>query len=1173
MRLEKIRLSGFKSFVDPTTIALPGNLIGIVGPNGCGKSNVIDAIRWVMGESSAKHLRGGSMTDVIFNGSGSRKPVAMAFVELVFDNNDAAVGGEYAKYTTLAIKRQLSRDGQSLYFLNGTRCRRKDIVDIFLGTGLGPRSYAVIEQGTISRLIEAKPDEMRVFIEEAAGFSKYKERRHETEIRMRHTRENLERLIDLRDEIEKQVGHLRRQAEKASQFKTLREEERLLRKQLLAMRWKDYDAEYQSFEHAIDASVEAVNAGMQEMHELDKAIETARSDYKLAQQTLNEAQAAYYQASSEVTQTQQTIAHKQTAAENMQRELRQLEESKQQSTLESETDESQLQQIHNDRVRFQAEVETNLQLSDELSERHDVAQQARVQWNTEWETVRHQIADQQSQHTICQHQIDQAEISRQQLSLRHDRFQAEQQQAVSNDLTEAIEVLNEECTQLEQQQQSMQQQLLSSTEILQQQRQQLTQHQAELHQHQQQLQTTQGKISSLDTLQKNATGEDNQSVQNWLDQHELTHAPRLATQIEVDSGWETAVETVLGHRVEAICVSRCQDLCDTLPESLSGSLTLIEHCIQAKHVPVSESLSGMLPLSSKVNSDWAVNGLMCHIYCLSDSQQAQTALTNMTSEQSLITADGSWFGPGWFVKSGSGTRSSGVLMREKQLKILRKTLLELSVVIDSAELEIEQIERQQAELELDIANARSQEKEIGALVLDKTTVLASQQTRQEQNNQRVQQLQTELEDIDQQLEITIQSKQDYADQIEVLNQQLETVRKQHSTLEVSRDNIEQRAQKTSHDYQNAQEAVRQLKAQLQMLDSTETIARSQMERSQRSQDQALVRITELKQSLADGVEPLQTLKQQLSEFKQLQESHEQSLNTLRGEQEVLEQQVIDLTTQRSGLEQKATQSREQLEQARINQQACQVRRQTVVEQLIELDELAESILTSLPENATIANWETTTENIKNRIERLGTVNLAAIEEVEAQSERLDFLNEQYDDLQESLESLEHAIGTIDNESKARFRETFDNINQGLQDKFPRLFGGGRAQLDLSDNDLLTAGVKIMAQPPGKRNASIHLLSGGEKALTAVALVFSIFELNPAPFCLLDEVDAPLDDANVGRFGKMLQEMSKSVQFITISHNKATMEICQQMIGVTMKEAGVSRVVAVDIDEAVEMAVS
>jgi chromosome segregation protein len=297
------------------------------------------------------------------------------------------------------------------------------------------------------------------------------------------------------------------------------------------------------------------------------------------------------------------------------------------------------------------------------------------------------------------------------------------------------------------------------------------------------------------------------------------------------------------------------------------------------------------------------------------------------------------------------------------------------------------------------------------------------------------------------------------------------------------------------------------------------------------------------------------------------------LNTLRSELEVLEQNVVELTTQRSGLEQKVTQSREHLEQARINQQACQVRRQTVMEQLEELDEIAESLLPTLPENASISNWEQATEQIKIRIDRLGTVNLAAIEEVQAQSERLDFLNQQYNDLQESLDSLEQAINKIDNESKARFKETFDNINQGLQDKFPRLFGGGRARLDLTDNDLLTAGVKIMAQPPGKRNSSIHLLSGGEKALTAVALVFSIFELNPAPFCLLDEVDAPLDDANVGRFGEMLQEMSKSVQFMVISHNKATMEICQQMIGVTMKEAGVSRVVAVDIDEAVEMAVS
>jgi chromosome segregation protein len=990
---------------------------------------------------------------------------------------------------------------------------------------------------------------------------------------MRHTRENLERLIDLRDEVEKQVGHLRRQAEKASQFKTLREEERLLRKQLLAMRWKDYDAEYQSFEHSIDASVETVNSRMLDMHGLDKAIETARSDYKVAQQTLNDAQAAYYQASSQVTQTQQTIAHSQTASENMQRELQQLEQSKQQSTLESRTDESQLQQIHDDRAGFQSELGINLEQSDELSELHDAAQEARAKWNTEWETVRHQIADQQSQHTICEHKIDQAEANQQQLSLRRDRLQAEQQLATSNDLSEQIEVLNEECTQLEQQQQTLQQQLLNSTETMQQQRQQLAQHQTELHLHQQQLQTTQGTISSLETLQKNATGEDNQAVQNWLDQQGLDNAPRLATQIDVDTGWETAVEIALSNRVEAVCVSSCQDVQDSLPKSLSEALILIEPRTQEKTVISPEPLSGMLPLSSKVNTDWAVDGLLSHIYCISDSQQTQAALASMSDDQSLITADGTWFGPGWIIQSGSGARSSGVLAREKQLKKLRKTLLELCAVIESTELEIDQIEQQQAAMELEIANARTQDKEIGVFVLEKTTTLASHQARQEQNNQRVQQLEAELTDIEQQLEAIALLNQEHTSQIDILNQQLKTVHTQQSALEASRDDIEQNAQQTAHAHQNSQETVRQLNSQLQMLDSTEMIARSQMERSQRTQEQALVRITELKKTLQDSIEPLQTLNQQLSESKQLQDTHEQSLNTLRSEQELLEQQVVDRTTQRSDLEQKATQSREQLEQARINQQACQVRRQTVVEQLAELDDTAQSMLPSLPEHATIENWEATTEQIKNRIDRLGTVNLAAIEEVEAQSERLDFLNEQYDDLQESLDSLETAISKIDNESKARFRETFDNINQGLQDKFPRLFGGGKAQLDLSDNDLLTAGVKIMAQPPGKRNASIHLLSGGEKALTAVALVFSIFELNPAPFCLLDEVDAPLDDANVGRFGAMLQEMSKAVQFITISHNKATMEICQQMIGVTMKEAGVSRVVAVDIDEAVEMVVS
>ncbi|HFD11938.1 MAG TPA: chromosome segregation protein SMC [Crenotrichaceae bacterium] len=1171
MRLEKIRLSGFKSFVDPTTVALPGSLICVVGPNGCGKSNIIDAIRWVMGESSAKHLRGGSMTDVIFNGSGSRKPVAMAFVELVFDNSDAAVGGEYAKYTSLAIKRQLSRDGQSLYFLNGSRCRRKDIVDIFLGTGLGPRSYAVIEQGTISRLIEAKPDEMRVFIEEAAGISRYKERRHETEIRMRHTRENLERLIDLRDEVEKQVGHLRRQADKAEKFRTLRDESRLLHKQLLAMRWQEYDKEFQSFEQLIDSAAATVNERMWEKHALDQAIESARSDYKQAQQELNDLQAAYYQASSQVTQTQQAIAHSQSASEKMQQELQQLLESKQQSALESETDESQLQQIHDDRAGFIAELEENLALTEELSELQEAAQQAQSQWNTEWEAVRQQISDKQSQYAICEHTLEKAEETRQQLVLRCDAFKNEYQQAKQNDLSEEIATFSEQCELLEQQQQALHQRLAVLDNDSQQLRKQLLDKQTDLHQYQQQLQTTQGKISSLETLQKNATGEDNQAIDNWLDQQGLGRAPRLATQIDVENGWETAVETVLGHYLEAVCVDNYQQLHDKLPEQQPDPLSLIARS-QSRSID-DQNFADLIPLNQKVKSDWAVDTLLNQTYCVADIQEAKAVLSSQQNYLSLITADGLWIGHGWLVQAGNGAKSSGVLVREKQLKELRETLNELSTVIETTEDIIEQTQQKLGSIDQEMTSIRSEDKALTVSLLEQTTQLASKQARQEHIQQRGEQIEIELAETEQQLELIGESQKQQESTRAVLSQELSNLQKQHAELESTREDIMGHAQDTSHSYLNAQETARQLQSQLQMLDSTEQIAHTQMQRSQRIQEQASTRISQLQQSLKDAVEPLKVLNQQLLDNQQLNDSHEQALNERREQLEVLEQKVIDLTTQRSDLEQQANISREKLEQARISQQACQVRRQTVIEQLDALDESATDILSTLPEHAAIKTWETETEQLKTRIDRLGTVNLAAIEEVNAQSERLDFLNQQHDDLQESLNSLEQAISKIDNESKARFRETFDNINQGLQDKFPKLFGGGRAQLDLTDTDLLTAGVRIMAQPPGKRNASIHLLSGGEKALTAVALVFSIFELNPAPFCLLDEVDAPLDDANVGRFGAMLQEMSSSVQFIAISHNKATMEICEQMIGVTMKEAGVSRVVAVDIDEAVEMAVS
>ena len=1171
MRLEKIRLSGFKSFVDPTTVAFPGNLTGIVGPNGCGKSNIIDAIRWVMGESSAKHLRGGAMTDVIFNGSGGRKPVAMAFVELVFDNSDGTVGGEYAKYSSLAIKRQLNRDGQSLYFLNGTRCRRKDIIDIFLGTGLGPRSYAVIEQGTISRLIEAKPEEMRVFIEEAAGISKYKERRHETELRMRHTRENLERLIDLKDEVEKQVGHLRRQAEKAQKFKQLRDQERLLQKQLLAMRWQDYDSEFQRYQELIDKAVEAVNQTMRDKHELDKNIESARSAYKQTQTAMNEEQAAFYEASSQVTQTRQAITHAENAEQSMYRELQQLQQLQQQTSQESESDASQLQQIHSDREQFQSELDDGLEALEHNTEQHNSAQQVLSDWNQQWETVRETISDLQSRHAICQHTIEQCQTSLHQHQERKDKLELELQTAQANDVSELIEQLAEECAELEQQQQELQLHIQTLTEQVQNLRTQIADQHAARHDCQQQLQQTQGKISSLETLQHHASGKDQSTILDWLKSLGLENAPRLVTEIDVENGWETAVETVLGNTLDAVCVDDCQSIRAQLPESVVEALAFVEPAPHRTKAGLSHQHE-LQPISTRLNSEWAIHSALDHVFCVENADSGSVVLADLDHHQSLITKDGVWFGKGWLFQAGTGSPSSGVLKREKELRELRKTQEQLSTQADDIDALIESLEQQLKHTESQTSDIRNQEQSLSAELLDKTTQLASQQSRQEQITQRVSQLQAEIAEISAQLEELTDNQQEQSETLQQLAEELETRQFQYAELQDNRDQVAERASEAAQAYQDAQHAVRELQSKLQTLDSTEHIALSQMQRSQRQQEQSSQRIVEIQTSLNESVEPLQHLKAELIRYQDLNTEHEEKLKIIRDELEQLEQNVSELSAQRNGLEQKGTYSREKLEQTRIDQQACQVRRQTVIEQLQELNEEVAAVLTDVPEHASIDTWQTELNQLKTRIDRLGTVNLAAIDEVEEQSERLDFLNNQYNDLMDSLNSLEQAIDKIDNESKARFRETFDNINQGLKDKFPRLFGGGRAELELSDNDLLSAGVKIMAQPPGKRNASIHLLSGGEKALTAVALVFSIFELNPAPFCLLDEVDAPLDDANVGRFGAMLEEMSKAVQFIAISHNKATMEICRQLIGVTMKEAGVSRIVAVDLDDAIEMAV-
>ena len=1165
MKLEKIKLAGFKSFVDPTTIPINGNLTAIVGPNGCGKSNIIDAVRWVMGESSAKHLRGGNMADVIFNGSSGRKPVSVASVELIFDNSEGKAGGEYAQYNTISIKRQVSRDGQSLFMLNGARCRRKDITDLFLGTGLGSRSYAIIEQGTISRMVEAKPEDLRVHIEEAAGISKYKERRAETETRMRHTRENLDRLNDLRDEVEKQIKNLAKQAEKAEKYTELKQQERRYRQELLAMRWQGFQRSAQQLETQLQAVAEEHNRLFVLLRETEKSMELKRGEQKQQQQHFESTQADYYAIVAEMGRLEQAIQHNLKSHEETLIEINRLKQQAHQAHDDCEQDKLQLQEIR--QTLLQAE-ETLLLAKEREEDLLGIQQDAHLQkqqWQQRWEMFLAENAGYREQAEVQRTKLVQLDNQNRQLHIRLDKLTEERSQLNASQLQFELETLDSSIEIIESQRQQIQEALETVLRQIAELRPAIKQLHDELHHTRAELQRVNGKISSLELLQQHAMGKDDKQLNLWLEQVGIAQQPRLAEFLEAEPGWETALETVLGQYLEAICVEDMDSVLFELDNLGKQSLSLFETST-SEVVAASSQL-----LSSKLRSRWNLASLLDGIYCAESLQQARSI--SLQAHESVILADGTWLGPGWLRICRGSDSKAGVLLREKQLRELKTNQVQLQQTLAESESLLEQQEQALKQAEQQREHTQQQDKLLGVELAAKTAEHSAQSARFEQQNRRLQQLSQEIEEISSHMaensETISEAKLIQEDAEQALSELLE----KKAELERLSHQLQSQQQNTDASVNEARQHLQRLQAQIESLKSSEILTIKQIERLQVQHQQSADRISELENKLQHALMPLDAEKIQLEVLREKRQALELSVQNERLAQQTSEQNVTELAEQYAKTQRAMEKQKDALDKLRFEQQDSRVRQQTITEQLQEIDADPQIILTGLAEEASESKWKSAVDDLSQQIDRLGPINLTAIEEFQTQSERMQFLNEQHDDLLEALNTLDQAISKIDRESRQRFQETFDRINSGLKEKFPKLFGGGQAYLELSESDLLEAGVNIIARPPGKRNSSIHLLSGGEKALTAVALVFSIFELNPAPFCLLDEVDAPLDDANVVRFSKMVEEMSATVQFLYISHNKVTMEIAKHLAGVTMKEPGVSRMVAVDIEEAVSMAES
>jgi chromosome segregation protein len=1169
MKLEKIKLSGFKSFVDPTTIPINGNLTAIVGPNGCGKSNIIDAVRWVMGESSAKHLRGGNMADVIFNGSSGRKPVSTASVELVFNNSEGKLGGEYAQYDAIAIKRQVSRDGQSVFMLNGAKCRRKDITDLFLGTGLGSRSYAIIEQGTISRMVEAKPEDLRLHIEEAAGISKYKERRSETETRMKNTRENLERLNDLREEVDKQLKHLQKQAEKAEKYTGLKKQERQFKLELLALRWHSYQQAADTLESTLHEVAAEHNRLFMELRELDATIAAQRTAHKFQQQQFNQIQGDYYTVAAEVGRLEQTIAHQhnshQQTLQDIQRSRQQLEQFQAEIAKDTQT----LEELKQGLLIAEEELIVAEDRQDELLSQQQQMQQQRLLWQQQWDSYRTESARYREQAEVQRVKSEQLTHQNRQLQIRLDKLLHERDELSASDLADDIALLDEHIETIASEREHLHSQLEGQNHTIREQRLAVKLCQEGLNTHRSELHGVAGQISSLAVLQQHAMGKANENLQNWLAQSGLDKQQRLAEYLDVEAGWENAVESVLGNTLEAVCVDALAPFLPHLPTLAEDSVTLFAFPANAEILD--GPLHKMPRLLDKISAPSSLNALLAGVYCADDLQAAEGLSTQLQAHESIITQDGIWLGRDWVKISRTQDSKTGVLQREKTLRTLKQRQTELEETIDELESRLEQGEgalksaeqlRESLQIELNHINSEWSQKNVQH---------SAQSARFEQQQRRLQQIQHDVDSINEELAENTETIAEARLLQEEAEQILFDQDGQRDNLDALNQQLQQQQQQLDNAVNEARRQVYAAKAKLDNLHGLEVSTLKQRARLQEQRQQLMEYLAELEQKSQQTLSPLAEEKAQLSEKTQIKQALEVQLQQQRQQQEDSETGIVALAEQQVRTQRALDSQKERLDKLRFELQENQVRQQTINEQLEDMAADVRQVLAGLPAHAEESRWKKTADELAEQIARLGTINLSAIEEYQAQAERMKFLDEQHADLSEALQTLDQAIHKIDQETRLRFTATFDKINSGLQEKFPKLFGGGQAYLELTEQNVLESGVNIIARPPGKRNSSIHLLSGGEKALTAVALVFAIFELNPAPFCLLDEVDAPLDDANVGRFSKMVEAMSETVQFLYISHNKVTMEIAKQLAGVTMKEPGVSRMVAVDIEEAVSLA--
>lgn len=1166
MRLTHLKLAGFKSFVDPTTIHLHGQRVGVVGPNGCGKSNVMESVRWVLGESSAKEMRADAMDAVIFNGSSNRKPISRASVELIFDNSLGGASGEWSQYAEISVKRVIERDKGSTYYINNIAVRRRDVADLFLGTGLGGRAYAIIGQNTISRIVEARPEELRVFLEEAAGISKYKERRRETELRLRDTRENLERVEDISRELNKQIIKLEAQAVVTQKYHALQAAFKLAEAQWWWLRKRDAVLAYEAASQAVEKAVNGLEAQMAALRSSELQLELSRQQHQDASNELHTAQAAFYEANAQVSNLSLQVKQSEEARDRLLQQQQQLLAQRERGGQQYQ----QLQAQLSEKTAALALAETTVA---EKAEALRMLQQDLPQQSAQLQLVQqaaHQ-AQQAVQHSRQQTQLEQnnahfLQRNLNEVSQRLQQLQRELEQWTLPDM-QVMSLYQQQLTDqqaaLDNEEQSLSQlrsQESSQQQALQQARQDWQQAQRKLHQ-------LEAEIQSLQKLQQ-STKQD-QQLGPWLQKTGLQSVPRLWQTVQIQSDWQSALEAFLGNKLNAL-----------LPEELSG-------WAQWPHPQAALAVAQPAEVSEASATQWqglpslyslltikqpAVAGALQHwlagVYVLEDMQQLAQYQSQLPVGVSLLTRNGDVYQRYSVVYHGRQTHMQGVLERQQHLDSLQADLEPAQKAVFSSQQLTQRIEQ-------DLQAIRQQ---------------------QQQSHQRIKQLTTSMHELQMQVSSIQQThdnavrrqaslQQDLAQaeakQASLVNElalaqgRMAEYEAQFAGLEQAAREAQSHKQQTEQRYFNLRDSVQQAEKAQQSQEFEQTLLKNAVNDLQQrlvynaqETEHLQHRLAEIEQALT--ISNMEALKANLAQALTQQHHCEQALaqarNQLAQQEAALQQQERD----RMQVEQQLHPLRDAVEQKRLKQQECRLQVEQCQQVLAETGLNEEDIQQGLDLLTSVQTQAQATQKLQQQIQQLGPVNMAAIEELATEKERKGYLDSQLKDLLTASETLDEAIQKIDRETRGKLRATFDEANRNFGELFQTLFNGGNAKLELLGDEILDTGVQVFAQPPGKKNTTIQLLSGGEKALTAMALVFALFRLNPAPFCLMDEVDAPLDDSNTERFCQLVRVMSEKTQFLFVSHNKITMEMSQQLIGVTMQESGVSRIVDVDIDEAIRM---